>query len=192
MVGWHHQLNGHEFEQAPGDDEVQGSLACCSSWGHKESYMTEWLNNKAPKLTRTFGSKWVITPLWLSGLWRSFLYTSMYSCQLFLISSASVRSKPFQSFIMPIFAWNIPSNFLEENSNLSHSIVFLYFFALITEEGFLIHPCYSLEFCFQMDISFLFSFVFSIFYFLSYLLGILRQPFCLYAFLFLGDGLDHS
>ena len=45
MVGWHHWLNGHEFEQAPGDHEGQGSLACCSPWGHKESDMTEWLNN---------------------------------------------------------------------------------------------------------------------------------------------------
>ena len=40
MVGWHHQLNGHEFEQTPGDSEVQGSLACCSLWGHKESDTT--------------------------------------------------------------------------------------------------------------------------------------------------------
>ena len=39
--GWHQQLNGHEFEQAPGDDEGQGNLVCCSSWGHKESDMTE-------------------------------------------------------------------------------------------------------------------------------------------------------
>ena len=50
------------------------------------------------------------------------------------------------------------SNFLEEISSISHSIVFLYFFALITEEGFLISPCYSLEFCIQMGISFFFSF----------------------------------
>ena len=42
MVGWHHQLNGHEFEQALGDGEGQGSLACCR--GHKESDMTEQLN----------------------------------------------------------------------------------------------------------------------------------------------------
>ena len=47
------------------------------------------------------------------------------------------------------------SNFLEEISSLSHSIVFLYFFALITEEGFLISPYYSLELCTQMGISFL-------------------------------------
>ena len=40
MVGWHHQCNGHEFEQTPGDGEGQGSLACCTSWGHEESDMT--------------------------------------------------------------------------------------------------------------------------------------------------------
>ena len=50
------------------------------------------------------------------------------------------------------------SNFLEEISSLSLSIVFLYFFALITEEGFHISPCYSLELCIQMGTSFLFSF----------------------------------
>ena len=44
MVGWHHQLNGHKFEQGPGAGDGQGSLACCSPWGHKESDMTEWLN----------------------------------------------------------------------------------------------------------------------------------------------------
>ena len=52
-------------------------------------------------------------------------------------------------------------NFLEEISSLSHSIAFLYFFALITEEGFLASPCSSLELCIQMCISFLFSFSFS-------------------------------
>ena len=46
MVGWHDQLNGHGFEQAPGDGEGQGSLACCSPWGHKESDTTERLNDK--------------------------------------------------------------------------------------------------------------------------------------------------
>ena len=46
MVGWHHRLNGHEFEQTPGNSKGQGRLACCGSWGHKESDMTEQLNNK--------------------------------------------------------------------------------------------------------------------------------------------------
>ena len=45
MVGWHHWLNGHEFDLAPGDGEGQGSLACYSPWGHKELDTTEWLNN---------------------------------------------------------------------------------------------------------------------------------------------------
>ena len=44
MVGWHHQLDGHEFEQAPGVGDAQGSLACCSPWCHKELDMTECLN----------------------------------------------------------------------------------------------------------------------------------------------------
>ena len=46
MVGWHHPLNGHEFEQAPGDGEGQGGLVCCSPWGRKESDTDEQLNNK--------------------------------------------------------------------------------------------------------------------------------------------------
>ena len=41
MVGWHHQLDGLEFEQTPGDGEGQGSLVCCSPWGCKESDMAE-------------------------------------------------------------------------------------------------------------------------------------------------------
>ena len=44
MVGWYHQLNGRKFDQAPGVGNRQGSLACCSPWGHKESDMTEQLN----------------------------------------------------------------------------------------------------------------------------------------------------
>ena len=44
MVGWHHWLNGHEFEQVSGVGNGQGSLVCCRTWGHKESDTTEWLN----------------------------------------------------------------------------------------------------------------------------------------------------
>ena len=61
------------------------------------------------------------------------------------------------------------SNFLEEISSLSHFIVFLYFFALITEEGFLISPCCSSDLCIQMAKSFLLSFAFSFSSFLRYL-----------------------
>ena len=59
--------------------------------------------------SRMSGSRWVITPLWLSGSWRSFLYSSSVYCyHLFLTSSASVRFIPFLSFIVPIFVWNTP------------------------------------------------------------------------------------
>ena len=51
MVGWHHWLSGHEFEQTLGDIEGQGSLACCSPWGRRESDMTERLNNNNNKGT---------------------------------------------------------------------------------------------------------------------------------------------
>ena len=44
MVGWHHQLDGHEFEWTLGVGDGQGGLACCNSWGRKESDTTEWLN----------------------------------------------------------------------------------------------------------------------------------------------------
>ena len=100
------------------------------------------------------GSRWVITPLWLSRSWRSFLYSSsVYSCHLFLISSVSVRSLPFlyRNHLFVKCSLYI-SDFFEEITSLSHSVVFLYFFALITEKGFLISPCYSLELRIQMDI----------------------------------------
>ena len=87
----------------------------------------------------------------------------MYSCYL-LISSDSIRSIPFLSFIAMKCSLGI-SNFLEVISSVSHSIVFFYFFALFTEEGFLISPCYSMELSIQMGISFLFSFAFSFSYF---------------------------
>ena len=59
-----------------------------------------------PKMS---GSRWVISPSWLSGSWRPFLYSSsVYSCHLFIISSASVKSILFLSFIVPIFVWNVP------------------------------------------------------------------------------------
>ena len=73
-------------------------------------------------------TRWVITPSWLSRSLRSFLYTySMYPSQFLLISSTSFRSIPFLSFIVPIFAWNIPStsNFHKEISSVYRPIDFL-------------------------------------------------------------------
>ena len=56
MVGWHHQLNGHEFEQAPGDGEGQGSLVCCSPWGHKE-VGHDWATEQQQGLGANYTSK---------------------------------------------------------------------------------------------------------------------------------------
>ena len=78
------------------------------------------------------------------------------------------------------------SNFLEEISSLSHSIAFLYFFELITEEGFLISPCYSLELCIQMDLSFPFSFAFCFSSFLSFLYSYSDKHFAFLHLFFLG------
>ena len=102
--------------------------------------------------SRMSGSRWVITPSWLSASWRSFLYSSyVYSCHLFLISSVSVRSIPFLSFIMPSFAWNIrlvPLIFLKRSLVfpilLSFSIslhwslrkTFLFFRAILSNSAF--------------------------------------------------------
>ena len=54
MVGWLHRLNGHEFEQALGVGDGQGSLACCSPWGHRASDVTEQLSN-SNRYTSTAG-----------------------------------------------------------------------------------------------------------------------------------------
>ena len=73
IVGWHHWLNGLESEQAPGDGEGQGRLTCCSPWGLKESYLTEWWNNSKNKSGQ---GSWVSTYLWhniLRIIWRIFV-----------------------------------------------------------------------------------------------------------------------
>ena len=89
--------------------------------------------------SRMYGFRWVITSSWLSGSWRSFLYSSsMYSCHLLLISLLLLGPYHF----CPLLCSSLHevflgiSNFHEEISSLSHSIIFLYLFLLITEEGF--------------------------------------------------------
>ena len=78
------------------------------------------------------------------------------------------------------------SNFLEEISSLSHSIIFLYFFTLITKEGLLISPCYSLEFCIKMDIYFLFCFAFHFLLFTAICKASSDSHFAFFHFFFLG------
>ena len=123
--------------------------------------------------SRVSGSRLVITPSLLSESWRSFLYS--FLCvflqpllNIFCFCEVHTISVLYCFHLSMRFSLGI-SNLLEEISSLSQSIVFLYFSALIAEEGFLISPCYSLDFCLHMGISFLLSFAFSFLSFLSYL-----------------------
>ena len=102
----------------------------------------------------------MITPSWFSGLWRSFLYSSsVYSCYLFLVSSVSVRSMLFLSFIMPIVAWNVP---LVSLIFLKRSLVFPILLFSSTSFHWSLRKAFLsllafLELYIQMDVSFLFS-----------------------------------
>ena len=69
LVGWHHWLSGHEFEQALGFDDGQGSLPCYTPWGHKESDKTEQLTWLTPLLKRLWFS-FHISNTWCSLLWK--------------------------------------------------------------------------------------------------------------------------
>ena len=140
------------------------------------------------------GSRWVVTSSWLSGLWRSFLYScSVYSCHLFLISSASVRSIQFLSFIEPIFAWNVP---LISLIFLTRSLIFpILLFSSISfhwslRKAFLsllaIHWTCAFKWVY-LSVS---ALHFTSLLFTAICKASLRQPFCFFAFLFLGDGLD--
>ena len=104
LIGWHHWLYGHEFEQALGDGEGQGSLACCSPWGRKESDNAEWL-------TTTFVFIWHH----LSGLvmWIILVLCLCY-INLLLIFSYSVLMKGFKAMFLYFQQWkyNIFNNVL--------------------------------------------------------------------------------
>ena len=124
---------------------------------------------------------------------KIFLYSSsVYSCHLFLISSASVRSIPFLSFIQPIFARNVP---LISLIFLKRSLAFpILLFSSISLHCLLRKAFFSL-------LAMLWNSAFRCLYlsfsplplaaFLSYLQGLFRQLFCLFAFLYLGKGFNH-
>ena len=77
MVGWYHWLNGHEFELTQGDSEIQGSLACCSSWGHRKLDSTWQLNNN-----KSQGTVVVVHGLSYSATCRIFLDQGLNPCLL--------------------------------------------------------------------------------------------------------------
>ena len=87
MVGWHHWLNGHEFEQTPGDNEGQGGLECCSPWGHQELDTNEWLNNNIFGNYQQDPSHLSTVPLLPNRMW------GLLAC--FLSCSLLVKKQPF-------------------------------------------------------------------------------------------------
>ena len=94
MVGWHHWFDGHEFEQAPGVGDGQGSLACCSPWGHKESDMTEWVNYTDPLgLTG-----WI--SLQSKGLSRAFSNTTVQKRQFFGTQLSSQSNSHIHTWLL--------------------------------------------------------------------------------------------
>ena len=105
----------------------------------------------------------------------------------FLKSSSSIMSILFLSFIVPIFASNVPliSLIFSKRSLVFPFLLYFYFFALVTSAGFPISPRYSLELCIQMAISFIFSFAFRFSFFLS-CLQVLFNHFAFLHFFFLG------
>ena len=108
MIGWHPWFNGHEYEQALGDGEGQWSLACGSPWGHKESEMTEWLNNNNNNKSITlyykellflFSCSVLSDSLWPHGLQHPRLpclqFVVIYSTQSKFLHSQWSRSRCF-------------------------------------------------------------------------------------------------
>ena len=112
MVGWHHQLNGHEFEQAPGDDKGQGSLVCYSLWGHKKSDTTDRLKNTTKNSIYPFESCLILIEFRLFSLimcmasqwkpwtlkWKGCVWTLYW----LLHSTENLRKTPFRNFNHPI------------------------------------------------------------------------------------------
>ena len=89
MVGWHHWLNGHEFEHASGDGDGQGSLACCRLWDRKESGMTEWLDNNNTNTNLIMGHPG-------GGSWGEEMEgSSLFSAQFFCKPKSALKNKVY-------------------------------------------------------------------------------------------------
>ena len=94
MVGWHHQLNGHEFEQAPGVGDGQGGLACCSPWDCKESDVTEQLNGTAEQEVSGWQAS-EASSVFTAAVHHSHYRLSSASCQLNGSIKSSQEHEPY-------------------------------------------------------------------------------------------------
>ena len=107
-VGWHHWPNGHEFEQAPGDGEEQGSLACCSSWDHKELGMTEWLSNNNEN----------------SSLPLHVCVHIKYEVSLLLKGNINIKNTEREKTVWPQYSLDSGENWLRQNFFWNYKITY--------------------------------------------------------------------
>ena len=115
MVGWHHWLNGHEFEQAPGDSEGQGSLTCCVSWGRKKLDTTERLSNNC---------LWtLVRPVSNNGLFLS----TWQKAEIFL----ALPPAPFSPSWQFVLFWPLVSRMLCANSRPDGSLGHFHVLAIV-------------------------------------------------------------
>ena len=112
MAGWHHRLDGREFEWTPGVGDGQEGLACCDSWGHKESDMTEWLNWLTDRLTNLGSSSFSVLSFCLFILFMGFSRQEYWSGLPFPspVDHVLLNSPPWPVHLgWPYMAWLIVS-----------------------------------------------------------------------------------
>ena len=128
MAGWHHRLNGHEFEWTPGVGDGQGGLACCNSWGHKELDTTEQVNWTVKKRLCSF---WVLNKI--SVIEKSF--------NLIFLTLCLEKLGVFNNYVHIFFKWNACDCFrktrhvLTEKAMAPHSGTFAWKLSWAEEPG---------------------------------------------------------
>ena len=121
MVGWHHWLSGYEFEQIPGDHEGQGSLACCSPWGCKESDTTWWLGNNDNWSLICWGFSGLVVDNTLRHyprVWATPMGDSILDCasgEMFQLTG--LTSAPLSSFFSSFIQWIVVMSYVLSTGN---------------------------------------------------------------------------
>ena len=135
MVGWHHRLSVQEFDQTPGDGEGQGSLACCSPWGHKKSNRTGQLNNMSvqtghpKKFLSALPKAWALLKNAISFIYGFVVYNSRgFRCQIllayylidrhFIGLAKQVIMRPFNHALCKVCKWSSSMCFCPESISL--------------------------------------------------------------------------
>ena len=129
MAGWHHWFNGHEFEQARGVDDGEGSLACCSPWSCKESDVTEQLNSTDDKVNILLGM-W--GPRKLSQVPENGLY---HGANRKLQKSAFLEKLRFCFVFLTMLGLQACLTKVTESMSLSHSFLKVHLWILVLKKG---------------------------------------------------------